>query len=78
MNGQSGDKSFDGGVSVTEASALNAINLSPLHIQVIDDQTFNLSIAYVSYSPRGPAPSTQSLENKILGKIRPAISALLP
>jgi hypothetical protein len=72
----------DGGLSASTTNTLAVVSLSPLHLQAIDDQSFQITMSFYAY---GPASTTnmvtnrnhQELDSYIQAKVKPALSTLI-
>ena len=83
LQGVSNADSFDGSVSVTgSAGQLMAVNIDPIHVQVVDSQTIEVDMSYVAYkrakSTGGLTPDDQkALTNAIAARVQPIAQAVM-
>jgi hypothetical protein len=74
--------SVDGGLSASNTNTLSIVNIAPLHIQSIDDQTALITMSFYAYAPATgfnmvTNHNHQDLTHYIQVKIQPALVAAL-
>lgn len=75
----SGHQVFDGSLAMTAADSLMAVNVSPMHIEKVDEHNAKVQLSFVAYAPASDVhdlSEKQNIVDKIVSKMQPVMNTL--